>query len=215
LTAKHTARPDFVRTCAGHRHHHGAAVEQWAHLDEPGRDEWQKPELIIAAAGITGGQVVADVGAGTGYFGMHLSHAVGASGKVLALDANPNLVAHMRRRFHDAGLNNVEARVSRHDDPELHPGSVDRVLIVDLWHHLHDRIVYGRRLRAALRPEGRLLVIDRGTDSSHAPPAGMRISVETVMRELEAAGFSTRVPPQVLPRQFMVEGAVRSATPPA
>lgn len=215
MTGKRTARRGFVTTCAGHRHHHGGAAEQWAHLDEPGRDEWQKPELVVAAAGITGGQVVADIGAGTGYFGVHLSHAVGASGKVLALDVNPNLVEHMRRRFHDARLNNVKARVLRRDDPGLEPGSVDRVLIVDLWHHLHDRVAYGRKLRAALLPEGRLLVIDRGTDSSHAPPVGMRISVEAVIGELEAAGFSTRVLPQVLPRQFMVEGAVCSATPPA
>jgi SAM-dependent methyltransferase len=208
LTRKRTARRDFVTTGAGHRHHHGGAAEQWAHLDEPGRDEWQKPELVVAAAGITGGQVVADIGAGTGYFGVHLSHAVGVSGKVLALDVNPNLVEHMRRRFHDARLDNVEVQVLRHDDPKLESGSVDRVLIVDLWHHLHDRVVYGRKLRAALRPEGRLLVIDRGTDSPHAPPAGMRISVETVMGELEAAGFSARVLPQALPRQFMVEGLV-------
>ncbi len=204
-----------MTTCAGHRHHHGGAAEQWAHLDEPGRDEWQKPELVVAAAGITGGQVVADIGAGTGYFEVHLSRAVGARGRVLALDVNPNLVEHMTRRFNDAGLNNVETRVLQHDDPGLEPGSLDRVLIIDLWHHLDDRVGYGRKLRAALRPEGRLLVIDRDADSPHAPPVEMRISVETVIGELEAAGFSTRVLPQVLPRQFMVEGAVCSATPPA
>jgi predicted methyltransferase len=215
LIDKPNAPSHVVANCAGHRHHHLAAAGQWAHLDEPGRDEWQKPELIVAAAGITSGQVVADIGAGTGYFGVHLSHAVGASGKVLALDVNPNLVEHMRRRFHDAGLNNVEARVLRHDASEFEPGSLDCVLIVDLWHHLHDRVVYGRTLCAALRPQGRLLVIDRRSDSSHAPPVGMRISIETVMKELEAAGFSPRVPAQVLPRQFMVEGVVCSATRPA
>jgi predicted methyltransferase len=153
LTTKRARRLGLVMPHAWHRHHHGGA-EQWAHLDEPGRDEWQKPALVVAAAGITGGQIVADIGAGTGYFGVHLSHAVGASGKVLALDVNPNLIEHMGRRFHDARLNNVEARVLRHDDPGLAPGSVDRVLIVDLWRHLHDRVAYGRKLRAGLRPEG-------------------------------------------------------------
>ena len=133
---------------------------------------------------------------------------------MLALEGNPNLVERMKRRFHDAGLNNVEARVLQHDDPGLEPGSLDRVLIIDLWHHLHDRVGYGRKLRAALRPEGRLLVLDRDADSSHPPPVEMRISVETVIGELEAAGFSARVLPQALPRQFMVEGTVRSATPP-
>jgi predicted methyltransferase len=202
--------------CAEHRHHHhGGAVERWAHLDEPDRDEWQRPGLVVAAARLTDGHVVADIGAGTGYFEVHLSRAVGARGRVLALDVNRNLVEHMKRRFHDAGLNNVEARVLQHEDPGLEPGSLDRVLIIDLWHHLQDRVAYGRKLRAALRPEGRLLVIDRDADSSHAPPVEMRISVETVIGELEAAGFSARVLPQTLPRQFMVEGTVRSATPPA
>jgi predicted methyltransferase len=215
VTGKRTPLLGLVMTCAGHRHHHGGAAEQWAHLDEPDRDEWQRPEVVVAASGLTYGQVVADIGAGTGYFEVHLSHAVGASGKVLALDVNRNLVEHMKRRFHDARLNNVEARVLRHDDPGLEPGSVDRVLIVDLWHHLDHRVAYGRKLRAALRPEGRLLVIDRGADSSHPPPVGMRISVETVIGELEAAGFSTRILPQALPRQFIVEGAECSATPSA
>ena len=201
---------------AEHRHrHHGGAAEQWAHLDEPDRHKWQKPGLVVAAAGLTDGHVVADIGAGTGYFEAHLSRAVGARGRVLALDVNPNLVEHMKRRFHDEGLNNVEARVLQHDDPGLDPASLDRVLIIDLWHHLHDRVEYGRKLRAALRPAGRLLVIDRDADSSHAPPVEMRISAGTVIGELEAAGFSARVLPRALPRQFMVEGTVSSATPPA
>jgi SAM-dependent methyltransferase len=190
-------------------HHHGGGADAWAHLDEPGRDEWQKPEVVIVAAGVAEGQVVADIGAGTGYFETHLARAVGAGGKVLALDVNPNLVAHMKQRFHDAGLGNTEARVMPLDDPGLAPGSVDRVLIVDLWHHLHDRVAYGRKLRAALRPEGRLFVIDRGADSEHAPPTEMRISVEAVIGELETAGFSARELPRGLPRQFMVEGSVR------
>ncbi len=211
MTEKDTA-PRMA--CAEHRHHHSGAAERWAHLDEPDRDEWQRPGLVVAAAGLSDGHVVADVGAGTGYFEVHLSRAVGARGRVFALDVNPNLVEHMKRRFNDAGLNNVEARVLQHDDPGLEPDSLDRVLIIDLWHHLHDRVGYGRKLRAALRPEGRLLVIDRDADSSHAPPVEMRISVETVIAELTASGFSARVPPQTLPRQFMVEGTVPSATPP-
>ena len=213
MTGRHKAPFGLAFGCAGH--HHDGSAEQWTHLDDPGRDEWQRPDVVVAATSLTNGHVVADVGAGTGYFEAHLSRVVGASGKVLALDVNPNLVLHMQQRCHGAGLNNVEARVSQHDDPGLAPGSVDRVLIVDLWHHLLDRVAYGRKLRAALRHEGRLLVVDRGADSAHAPPAEMRISVEAVIGELEAAGFAARGLPRALPRQFMVEGAVRPATPQA
>jgi predicted methyltransferase len=101
LTGKRAPLPGPVLPCAGH-HHHGSAAEQWAHLDGSDRDDWQRPTLVVAAAGLTCGQVVADVGAGTGYFEVHLSRAVGASGKVLALDVNRNLVEHMKRRFHEA-----------------------------------------------------------------------------------------------------------------
>jgi arsenite methyltransferase len=198
-----------------HHHAHEGGADRWSHLDEPGRDEWQKPDVVVWAAGIEQGHVIADIGAGTGYFEVHLSRAVGPNGKVFALDANPKLVEHMRQRFHVEGLSNVEVRVLHHDDPELGPGSLDRALIVDLWHHLHDRVAYARKVRTALRPGGRLLVVDRDAHSSHAPPEGMRFSLETVVAELKEAGFSARILPHALPRQFMVEGAVPSATPPA
>lgn len=195
-------------------HHHELAADHWAHLDEPGRDAWQLPHVVVSAGGIAERQVVADVGAGTGYLVAHLSRAVGPEGKVLALDANPHLVQHMNRRFQHAALKNVETRVIQHNDPGLAPASIDRALVVDLWHHLHDRIAYGQKLRAAMRPHGRLLIVDRGSDSSHAPPAEMRINAEAVIDELKAAGFFARLLPTALPRQFMVEGAVLPSTLP-
>lgn len=110
-----------MASCAGHRHQHGndaqQGVEHWLHLDDPGRDAWQKPDQVVAAAELTEGHVVADVGAGTGYFEPYLSRAVGARGKVLALDVSQQLVEHMKRRFHEAALGNVEVRLVSGDDP--------------------------------------------------------------------------------------------------
>jgi SAM-dependent methyltransferase len=164
------------------------------HLDDPGRDAWQRPAEVIAAMAPLEGLVVADVGAGTGYFEPHLSRAVGPGGKVLALELDPDLIPLMKRRFEEVGLSNVETRLVAADDPRLAPTSVDRVLIVDVWHHLTDRVAYATRLRQALTPGGQLVIVDR---SSHVRP-------ETVLEELGAAGMSARIVPDELPRQFIV-----------
>lgn len=188
-----------------HDHHHGPGHD-WTHLDDPGRDEWQRPDEVVAAVGLAEGMIVADVGAGTGYFEARLSRAVGAAGKVLALDIDPELVAGMRRRFADAGLANVEARLVQPADPGLAPASVDRVLVVDTWHHLGDRPAYARRLRQALRPGGRLVIVDYPRDAPEGPPPAMRVDASEVVRELTGAGFSARVVAESLPRQYVVVG---------
>lgn len=156
----------------GHAHggfHHGA--ERLAQvLDDPEREAWQKPRDVVAAATIAEGMVVADIGAGTGYFEPHLSHAVGQSGRVIALDSTPDLVAHMQRRFKQARLGNVDVRLVPPADPGLAAGSVDRVLIVDAWHHLHNRVAYARKLRQALTTTGRIVIVDYPLDAPKGPP---------------------------------------------
>ncbi len=153
--------------------------------------------------------VVADVGAGTGYFLPHLSPAVGESGRVLALDVEPGMVAHMSQRIAQAAMGNAEARRVAPDDPGLAAGSADRILIVDTWHHIDDREAYGARLRQALRPGGRVVVVDFTPDSPHGPPPAMRIPAEQVQRELEAAGFEARIVEESLPYQYVVQATPR------
>ncbi len=191
----------------GEDQRHPTSAEGWAAaLDDPARDDRRRPAEVVAAMAIREGMVVADVGAGTGYFEPHLSRAVGASGRVLALDVEPALVRHMRRRFEAAGLANVEARCVASDDPGLAVGSVDRVLIVDTWHHMEDRVRYARRLREALAPAGQLVIVDYLVDAERGPPAELRVSPEAVMTELRAAGFAARVVLEALPDQFVVVG---------
>lgn len=186
--------------CASRDHeHHG-----WAGLDDPGRDARQKPAEVVAALAIAEGMRVADVGAGTGYFEPHLSRAVGPSGRVLALDVDPELVAHMRRRFEVERLANVEARLVAPADPGLAAASVDRILVVDVWHHLTDRVSYAKKLRAALAPGGRLVIVDYPEDAPSGPPTELRVGAKAVAAELTAAGFVARVEPRSLPEQYVV-----------
>lgn len=186
-----------------HRHDHHRDAKHWHEvLDDPGRDAAQKPAEVVAALAVAEGMTIADVGAGTGYFESYLSAAVGDTGRVLALDVDAELVAHMQQRLE--GVANVEARRVAFDDPGLEPGSIDRILIVDVWHHLGDRIIYAKKLAAALKPAGRLVIVDYLVDAPTGPPAEMRVSAAAIVAELNAAGFDAREVPETLPNQFIV-----------
>jgi ubiquinone/menaquinone biosynthesis C-methylase UbiE len=161
---------------------------------------------VIAAMRVDPGMTVADLGAGTGYFLPHLSRAVGPSGKVLALDVEPDMVRHMTERAAREGLANVVARKVPYDDPELPAGSVDRVLIVDTWHHIPDRPRYAAKLAAALRPAGAVLIVDLTRDAQRGPPREHRIPAETAAAELAAGGLTTEMATEELPDQYIVIG---------
>ena len=182
-------------------------VERFAEIfDDPDRSEWQRPDEVVGLLGLSRGMVVVDLGAGTGYFEPHLAAVVGSEGRVVALDIEPAMVEHMNERFEAAGIENVEARVVAEDDPGLAPASVDRILIVDTWHHLPARARYAKRLRAALRPGGEVLVVDFTPESPHGPPASMRLSEERVAEELSGAGFEVEILEESLPWQYVIRG---------
>jgi len=191
--------------------HSFADVARFARMfDAPDRDEWQKPAQVLRLLAVEAGMTVVDLGAGTGYFLPHLAKAVGDDGTVLALDVEPNMVAHMKDRMEQVGFDDVvTAREVAPDDPELDPGSVDRILVVDTWHHLGDREAYAARLRRALRPGGQLLVVDFTEDAPRGPPKVHRLTAPAVAAELEAAGFpEVQVVEESLPDQWVVRAAV-------
>ncbi len=208
-------------TSGGHGHGHGHGEEAGYHhdfsnaehfaarFDDPERDAWQKPEEVVSLMEIAPGMTVVDLGAGTGYFLSYLSRAVGPEGHVLALDVEPNMVAHMRQRIQDEGLDNVEVREVAPDDPGLAPDSVNRILIVDTWHHIGDRGAYTAKLARALTAQGeaagRLYVVDFTEDSPHGPPAHARIRPEVVADEMRPS-LTPRVLEEDLPYQYVVVG---------
>src|SRR5690606_18320295 len=110
--------------------------------------EWQRPDEVVELLTIPAGGHVVDIGAGTGYFLPYLSVAVGADGRVEGLDVSTPMVEYMQQRIETEGLGNASARVVPGDDPELTEASIDRVLIVNTWHHIPERIAYAEKLRA-------------------------------------------------------------------
>jgi SAM-dependent methyltransferase len=174
-------------------------------FDAPDRDGWQRPVEVIALLEAAPGATVVDLGTGTGYFLPFLSVAVGASGRVIALDAEPAMVEHVRARAAREGLTRVEARSVGAADPGLDARSVDRILVVDTWHHLPDRAAYAAHLRDALRDGGSILVVDYTPQSPHGPPPALRVPAEIVASELAAAGLRVEtVAAEQLPYQYVV-----------
>jgi ubiquinone/menaquinone biosynthesis C-methylase UbiE len=206
----HEASP---RDGAGHHHAHGTAqhdfsdAAKWSlRFDDPARDAWQKPDEVVRLLAIAPGMTVVDLGAGTGYFGKRLADAAGPSGALLALDPEPNMVAFMRDRFAKEGLTRAEARGCPTDATGLAPGSVDRVLVVDTWHHLGDRVAYAKHLGEVLRPGGVVLIVDFTQETEKGPPKEHRVDPQAALRELAAGGLEATLLEETLPDQYVAAG---------
>jgi cyclopropane fatty-acyl-phospholipid synthase-like methyltransferase len=208
------------RTSVGHDHKHHQhgddmplrfeKADEWAKIfDDPERDAWQRPDEVVQLLSLSPGMAVADIGAGTGYFLGRLSRGVGREGRVIGIDVEEDMVRYMKERAARDGLENVEAVLVPFDDPKLAPGSVDRILIVDTWHHIGSRKAYTEKLAAALRPGGFVAVVDFTMETDKGPPKEHRIPPEQAVKELEAGGLAATVVEETLPDQYLVKGMKR------
>ncbi len=181
-------------------------VEHWKEVfDAPGRAEWQKPEEVIGVLGLEAGMVVADLGAGTGYFSPHLSKAVGKTGAVLAVETEPNLVAYLRERAEAEGTANVVPVLASSDNPRLPHASVDLVLIVDTFHHIDDRLTYFRSMKQVLRQGGRVAIVDwREGKLPEGPAPDHKLAPEAVVAEMRSAGYDLVREHDFLPYQYFL-----------
>ncbi len=187
-----------------HRFEH---ADDWAKVfDDPARDAWQHPDDVVADLGLAPGMVVADVGAGTGYLEARLSRGVGASGHVIAEDIEPDMVRYLRDRAARDGWANVEPLLGTTDDPALPAGGVDRIVILDVWHHVPDRVAFARKLAAALRPGGSVHIVDFTMAAKHGPPPAHRLAPSAIVADLAAAGLDAKVSATALPEQYIVIG---------
>ena len=187
----------------GGGHHGFRSAEDWAAvLDDSARDAWQQPERVIDALELTPTMTVADVGAGTGYFAVRLAREV-PEGTVIATEVETSMVAHLNERARGDGLPNLRARVADRESA-LAARSVDRILVVHVWHHLADRVAHARELASALRSDGRLYIVEFSVDGSRGPPPGMRLDPARVIAELEAAALVADLSAIAAPDQYIV-----------
>src|SRR5262245_50823679 len=129
-------------------------------LEGPDRETWQKPEQIMDALAIADGSVVADIGAGAGWFTIRLARRVGPNGVVYAQDIQPQMLEAIRRRVQREGLRNGETRLGVGSNPNLPPRALDAVLVVDVYPEVEDRVTFLRNLAAALKPSGRIGIVN-------------------------------------------------------
>jgi ubiquinone/menaquinone biosynthesis C-methylase UbiE len=153
-------------------------------FDSPGREERLQINRVMDVLGIVPGKVVADVGAGSGWFTVRAARRVGGGGLVYAVDINPKAIRYVEERAKKEELRNVKTILGKADDPMLPAGSVDAVLLLKTYHEVAQPIALLQNLRAALRPGAKVGVIDRnGNGEDHG------VERDVVIREAKASGY--------------------------
>jgi SAM-dependent methyltransferase len=159
-------------------------------LDAPDRDLWQRPDQIMDAMGIADASVVADIGAGSGWFTIRLARRVGPRGLVYAEDVQQEMIAAIFRRVGREGFNNVRPVLGLGTDPRLPAGSLDAILMVDAYHEVEDRVSLLSNLAKSLKPQGRLGIVDFRLDGTGPGPAPEeRVSPDVVVNDAKKAGL--------------------------
>jgi predicted methyltransferase len=174
-------------------------------LEGPDRDLWQLPDEIMDSLGIAEGSVVADIGAGGGWFTVRLARRVGVNGLVYAEDIQPQMLEATMRRVAREGLGNVRRVMGTSENPRLPASAIDAALIVDTYHEFDRRDALLRNIAKSLKPNGRIGVVDFKRDGLGPGPAlEDRVDPDEVVRDAEAAGLRLVRRETFLPYQFLL-----------
>jgi arsenite methyltransferase len=179
-----------------HQHHPPSSGEYAQVLEDPSRDKWQKPHEVVMALDLKPTEIVADIGAGTGYFARRFAlHA----GKVYAVDIDQALLDIARKN----APKNLETVLASTDDPRLPEHSVDTIFFCDVLHHIENRPAYYAKLAQVLKSGGRVVVIDfYKKELPVGPPPSMKLSEQDVIAEFQQAGFKLAKRLDILPYQY-------------
>jgi arsenite methyltransferase len=180
--------------------------ENLALLEGPDRDVWQRPDQVMDALNIAEGSVVADLGAGSGWFTIRLADRVRPTGKVYAEDLQPQMIEVIKRRVQRENLQKfVEVKLGKPHDPELPVNALDAVLICDAYHEMDQRVALLRNVARALKSEGRLGIVEFTMEGGGpGPPMEERVDAERVITEASAAGLKLIARPNILRYQYML-----------
>lgn len=180
-------------------------------LERPERMEEEEPDLAISILKIPSGASVADIGAGSGYMTLRMAQRVGPTGRVYANDLQPQMLDILGRRLAEKRISNVTLVQGTVDDPRLPPASVDLELLVDVYHEFSRPQAMLQRLREALKPGGRLVLLEyRKEDPSIPIRPEHKMSVAEAKLEVEHEGFTLSSVDEALPRQHILIFTVRA-----
>jgi protein-L-isoaspartate O-methyltransferase len=162
----------------------GHEAADW--LERPERDREEHPAKLMEALKLKPGDVVADIGAGSGYYTFRLAEKVGAKGKVLAVDIQPEMLAIIRKRMKDRNVSNVEPVRGTVSDPKLPENSVDLILMVDVYHEFSHPWEMTTAMVRALKPRGRIVFVEFRLEDPDVPIKLVhKMSQKQVLKEME------------------------------
>ena len=190
-------------------YYYDAEFEHWISVFErPGREVYDKRHDIVSELHLKPGMVVADIGAGTGFYARLFAKQVGSTGKVYAVDISQNFIQNILRTAKTQGLNNIEGIVSNQQDTRLPANSVDLAFVCDTYHHFEYPQTILASIHQALRPDGQLIIID--FRKQHGVSSGwvmshVRTNEAGVISEVESAGFSLTEKSQLLDENFFLK----------
>lgn len=187
----------------GHLPHRFDDADAWAaRFEDPTRDKWQKPDEVIAALSLPPTAKLADIGSATGYFPVRFAKAL-PQGRVYGVDVESSMVDYLNKRADREQLTNLSSHLAEFADAKI-PEPVDLVLMVNTYHHIEARPVYFAKLKASLKPGGRLAIIDFTRASKMGPEASEKIPADEVEAELKQAGYTLAATHTFLPEQFFL-----------
>jgi ubiquinone/menaquinone biosynthesis C-methylase UbiE len=173
-------------------------------LEAPDRAAWQKPEQIMDALHIADGSKVADIGAGAGWFTVHLAHRIGPNGIVYAEDVQREMLEAIRRRVGRLGLQNVQTRLGTESDPNLPVAALDAVAMVDSYQEVADPVTFLKNLARSLKPNGRIGIVNYKPGRGGPGPAeNVRVDKAVVVADAKAAELRI-VDEETLPYQYLI-----------
>lgn len=166
----------------------GVGGADW--LERAERENEENPTKAIQLIGIKPGMVVADIGAGVGYYSFRIAELVGPQGKVYANDIQPEMLMLLKKRLRQRKLDNVEVVLGTEKDPKLPPNSCDLILMVDVYHEFSQPIAMMAKIRESLKPDGRLILLEYRKEDPYVPiRPEHKMSVKEAKIEVEGDGF--------------------------
>jgi ubiquinone/menaquinone biosynthesis C-methylase UbiE len=176
-----------------------------AWLDRSEREQEEHPEIVMDALGLRGGEVVADLGAGSGYFTFRIAPRVGQTGRVLAVEIQDEMLETIRRRAETLKVTNVQEIKGSETNPKLPASGVDLVLMVDVYHELAFPFEVMTKVREALKPGGRAVFVEYRKEDRQLPIKEVhKMSVDQLKKEMQAVGLMHVRTVETLPSQHIV-----------
>jgi predicted methyltransferase len=179
--------------------------ERLGELEGPDRDAWQRPDQIMDALQIGEGSVVADLGAGGGWFTVRLARRVGPNGRVYAEDVQKEMIGSIDRRIQREGLRNVVTTLGTQIDPRIPEATLDAVLIVDAYHEMEQPVTLLRNVARTLKPGGVIGIVNHKKDGGGpGPEMDERVDAGKVIADAKAAGLELRRRDDFLRYQYLL-----------